>query len=126
MFRSMLAELLVKVPHARAAIFCDHEGESVDWAAAAPPPDGARTLSEYDVKICGAQLAASWLLLDERARQEGAGRVRALELRAERGTLLCHAVHDGYYLVLMLSARPGAARAAATLRETALAFAREM
>jgi len=126
MFRSMLTELLAKLPHARAAIFCDHEGESVDWAAAAASPDGARPLSEYDVKICGAQLAASWLLLDERARLEGAGRILELELRAEQGTFLCHAVQDGYYLVVMLSASPGVSRAARTLRAAVPKFAKEM
>jgi hypothetical protein len=124
MFRSMLAQLLAEVPQARAAIFCDHEGESVDWAAAERP--GFARLSEYDVKICGAQLAASWMLLDERARAGAAGGLRALELRAATGTLLCHAVQEGYYLMLVLTAMPGSARAARTLAEAAAAFAREM
>jgi hypothetical protein len=129
MFRSMLAQLLVSVPQARAAVFCDHEGEAVDWDAKSPPPEGASPLTEYDVKICGAQLAAAWLLIDERGKEEGAGGVRELQLRAAQGTLLCQAVQDGYYLVLVLGPRPATALtalAARSLRAAALAFAREM
>ncbi len=128
MFRHMLARLTGRVPQARGAIFCDHEGESVEWALAAIPPSGNPLLTEYELKLCGAQLAASWLLLDERAPQAGVGRLRELEVRTPHGTIIAGAVSEGYYVVLLLApnTRASTASAAVALRETARELASEM
>ena len=128
MFRHMLARLTGRVPQARGAIFCDYEGESVEWALAAVPPPGNASLSEYELKLCGAQVAASWLLLGERTLQAGGGQVHELELRASHGTLIARAVDEGYYVVLLLApnARELTSRARVALRETARELAAEM
>ena len=128
MFRHMLSRLTGRVPQARGAIFCDHEGESVEWALAEVPPAGNPALSEYELKLCGAQLAAAWLLLDERTQQAGGGKVRELEVRTSHGTIIARAVAEGYYAVLLLApnAHAPTARAAFALRETARELASEM
>jgi hypothetical protein len=125
-FRALLAELVDRTPGARGAIFCDFEGESVELALAEPPPPGFEPLTVYDMKICGAQLAAVWIQLDERSRQQSAGPLLELQLGAPRGTLHCCTVKDGYYLTLLTA--PGKASGPATraLRRIAVRFAEEM
>lgn len=118
-FRRLLADLVAHAPGARGAIFCDHEGENVDFAVRAPPPDGCGALTDYEMKVAGAQLAAQWILLREHGESHGAGTVHELSLRAEHGTLLCHALKDGYYLVLLLAPGVPAARCTHALRQTA-------
>ena len=125
-FRSLLAELVANAPGARGAIFCDYEGENVDLAVADPQPPRCGPLSNYDLKVCGAQFAAVWLLLQERNRNQGAGSLCELRVRAERGTLLCRSVRDGYYLTLLLSPGPSATTAGLALARTATRFAEEM
>ena len=125
-FRSLLAALVANAPAARGAIFCDYEGENVDLAVADPQPPRCGELSVYDLKVCGAQLAAVWLLIQERNRQQGAGQLTELRVRAELGTLLCHAVKDGCYLTLLLGPGPRAGSASLLLARTAARFAEEM
>jgi hypothetical protein len=124
-FRRLLAELVAQAPRARGAIFCDHEGESIDLALATPPPAGCGALSEYELRVCGAQFAAAWLLLLERAPREGAGQLHELRLRAAHGTVLCAVVKEGYYAALLLAEGAQAGRATLALRETAAKMALE-
>jgi hypothetical protein len=125
-FRALLAELVDRTPGARGAIFCDYEGESVELALAEPQPAGFEPLSIYDMKICGAQLAAVWIQLDERSRQQKAGRLLELQLGARQGTLHCCSVKDGYYLTLLTAPGPASGRATRALRKIAEQFAQEM
>jgi hypothetical protein len=125
-FRQLLGELVAAVPGARGAIFCDYEGESVDLHVAEPQPAGCGALSLYDLKVCGAQLTAAWLLLQERSKDHGAGLLDALRLRTDQGTLLCAAVKGSYYLTLLLAPATPVARAALVLEKAARRFAEEM
>lgn len=125
-FRERLAELVERVPSCRGAIFCDFEGENVDFALREPPPDGAPPLSDYDMKVAGAQLAAQWILFREKGAPHGAGEPVALRMHMPSGTLLCHSVKDGYYVVLLLSHRALTAVAAQQLAEMARVFALDM
>jgi hypothetical protein len=125
-FRLLLGELVEALPGARGAVFCDYEGESVDLFVAAPQPPGCGPLSEFDLKICGAQLTAVWTLLAERSLEHGAGRVDALHLHTDHGALLCAAVKDGYYVTLLLSPRAATAAARRRLGLLAHRFALEM
>jgi len=122
----MLTDLLARIPRARGAIFCDHEGESVEWALPGAPPSGMAQLSEYELKLCGAQLAAAWLLFEERSQEHGGGAIRELQLGTSLGTLLAQAVAEGYYAVLLIAPGRGASRAIYELRETAAHLASEM
>ena len=125
-FRELLGALVASVPGARGAIFCDYEGESVDLVVAAPQPPGCAPLSVYDLKICGAQLTAVWTVLQERSKANGAGRLEALRLAAEHGTLLCHAAKEGYYVTLLLAPRAQASKAAVAVARLARRFVEEM
>jgi hypothetical protein len=119
-FRRLLTTLVSRTKGARGAIFCDYEGEFVDLALGDP------LLSEYDLKVFGAQLAATWLTLDGSARARGAGNVIELRLTCAGGTLLCNALPDGYYVVLVLERNRPSAAAAFQLRKTSIELAAEL
>jgi hypothetical protein len=116
----MLSALLERAPGARGAIFCDYEGESVELALKDPQ------LSEYDLKVFGAQMAAAWVLLSDGSKGRGAGDVEEMRLGCEAGTLLCRALPDGYYVVLVLRARVPSGAAAFELLKTSRELAKEL
>jgi hypothetical protein len=119
-FRRMLTALVSRAAGARGAIFCDYEGEFVDLALADPQ------LSEYDLKVFGAQMAAAWLNVHEGASTKGAGGIEELRLGCEGGTLLCRALPDGYYVVLVLRPHAPSAAASFELMQTSLELAKEL
>jgi hypothetical protein len=96
----MLSNLVARVPGARGAVFCDYEGEFVDLAVRDP------ALSPYDMRVYGAHLAALWLNLQNNSSERGAGGIVELRMGCAGGTLLCRALRDGYYVVLLIA--PGA------------------
>jgi hypothetical protein len=119
-FGPALRELVLRTKGARGAVFCDGEGESIGLAVAEPPPAGCEGLSEYDLQLTGAQVASAWLSLDAGSVERGAGKAVELQLRCDKGWLLCRALREDYYLVLVLAPdRPPAAAAAFALREAA-------
>ena len=105
-FRHLLTTLVEDVPKARGAVFCDHEGESVELVI------HDESLSEYELKVAGAQLAAVWLALQDSARDCGAGALQELQVACGSGRLLCRALPDGYYVVLLVG-RGGSGASAA-------------
>jgi predicted regulator of Ras-like GTPase activity (Roadblock/LC7/MglB family) len=96
----MLTTLVERVAGARGAVFCDHEGESVELVLRDPH------LSEYEMKIAGAQLAAVWMSLQDSSSQSGTGPMQELHVSCASGSLICRSLPDGYYLVLLVG--PGA------------------
>jgi hypothetical protein len=125
-FAALLAELVAQAKGARGAVFCGHDGEFVDLLVARPQPPGCGDLSEYDLKIIGAQLAAPWLRLQEGSANGGAGGAIDMGMRCGAGNLLCTRLPDRYYLVLVLAPSAQAARAAFVLRRAADKLAREL
>ena len=116
----MLSTLLERAPGARGAVFCDFEGEHVELVIRDPG------LSEYDMKVFGAQMAASWLRLQEHATEHGAGAIVELRLGCSGGTLLCRSLRDGYYVVLLVSPGPPSALAAFELQNIAVEISSEL
>ena len=116
----MLTALVARVPGARGAIFCDREGESIELVIR----DSA--LSEYDMKVFGAQVAAPWTAIDASTRERGAGALQEMQAGCVAGSLLCRSLPEGYYVVLLIG--PGAPRAAAAfeLRAAAAELALEI
>jgi hypothetical protein len=125
-FRELLQGLVDGTPGARGAIFCDHEGEHVELALKAPPPAGCAEMSEWDLKICGAQLAATLLQIEEASQAMQAGAPRELRLTCGEGTLLCRLLPHQYYVLLVIAPGRAAARGSFALRETAQGVAAEM
>jgi hypothetical protein len=119
-FRRLLTTLVQRTKGARGAIFCDYEGEFVDLAIGDP------TLSDYELKVFGAQLTASWITLGTAAATRGAGGVIELRLACAAGTLLCNALPEGYYVVLVLARNQPSAAAAFALRKTSIELAAEL
>jgi predicted regulator of Ras-like GTPase activity (Roadblock/LC7/MglB family) len=116
----MLTTLVKRVPKARGAVFCDHEGESVELVI------HDDSLSEYEMKVAGAQLAAVWLALRESARDCGAGALLELQVGCGSGNLLCRALPDGYYVVLLVGRGGSGASAAFALRSAATQIASQL
>jgi len=116
----MLSTLVERTRGARGAIFCDFEGEHVELVVRDP------TLSEYDMKVFGAQMAASWLSLQNHATENGAGGIVEMRLGCQGGTLLCRSLRDGYYVVLLVAPGPPSGLAAFELQHAAVALSAEL
>jgi len=116
----MLTALVGRVPGARGAIFCDHEGESVELVVR----DSA--LSEYEMKVFGAQLAAVWLSVQGSAGERGAGPLLELQAGCAAGSLICRSLPEGYYVVLLIGRGAPLSAAAFELRNAAKEIAREI
>lgn len=116
----MLTALVGRVPGARGAVFCDVEGESVELVVR------DSDLGEYEMKVVGAQMAAVWLSVQTGARERGAGVLLELQAGCAEGSLLCRALPDGYYVVLLVGRGSPLAPAAFELRSVAAEMAREI
>lgn len=119
-FERLLKELVTRAPGARGAVFCDFEGEFVHLVIQDP------ALTDYDMRCYGAHLAATWLNLQSGSTQGGAGGIVELKIDCEGGALLCRALRDGYYLVLLLAHGAATAPAAFEMRRVAEEVAREL
>lgn len=95
-FASILADLVERVPGARAAALVDVDGETVDYASRSEP---------FEVR-----LAAAHLRIVLRELQGMYGDTCALSVRASTRSYLAKALPQGYALVLVLTC--GAATAA--------------
>lgn len=113
----MLTSLVERAPGARGAVFCDHEGEFVELVVRDP------ALSDYDMRVFGAQMAAAWLNLQTNSTERGAGGIVELRLGCKGGTLLCRSLRDGYYVVLVVAGGQPSAPAAFALRDAAAEIA---
>lgn len=109
----MLSSLVERAPGARGAVFCDYEGEHVALVARDP------ALSEYDLKVFGAHMASAWFDVQKHASAQGAGGIVELRIGCAAGTLLCRALPDGYYVMLVVEGGKPSAHAAFELRHTA-------
>jgi predicted regulator of Ras-like GTPase activity (Roadblock/LC7/MglB family) len=119
-FRRLLTALVGRVSGARGAVFCDAEGESVALVIR------DSLLSDYEMKVFGAQLAAVWLTVQTGARERGAGALLELQAGCAGGSLLCRALPDGYYVVLLVGRGVALAPAAFELRRAAAELAQEI
>jgi len=118
-FRSLLSDLVERAPGARGAVFCDFEGEFVELVVRDP------SLSKYDVRVLGAQMAAVWLNLQNGSSERGAGGAVEMRLGCSGGTLLCRGLRDGYYVVLLISQGTPSGPAAYELQSAATRMAGE-
>ncbi len=94
-FTRILAELVSRVPGARAAALVDVEGETVDYSGFLPP---------YDVKVAAAQ----WrVVIDEIRALRRLSRATFIAVRAGRCSYQVHVLPEGYALVLVLARAAG-------------------
>jgi hypothetical protein len=116
-FAALLRDLVGSAKGARGAVFCGQDGEFVDLLVAQPQPSGCGALTDYDLKVIGAHLAAPWLRLQD--ANGGAGGALEMWMRCNDGTLLCARLPEGYYLVLLLAPTAQVSRAFVALRRSA-------
>lgn len=93
-FQHILRNCLANVPGAVAALFLDHEGESV-----AIETEGC-TL--HDAKVIGAYAGIFLGRMERMVGSMGQGTTLRLKLEFERASILTSFLRDGYYLVLVL------------------------
>jgi hypothetical protein len=105
-FGNALADLVISVPGAIAAVLCDQTGESIDFA------HDPRAIAELDVQIAGAQVIQTVMRVDQGARRLGLGDVDVL-VEAPHGALLAMPLQRDYALVLLLEPHANVARALA-------------
>lgn len=94
-FAAILADLVVRVPGARAAALVDRDGETVDYAGRGNP---------YEMRVAAAHFR---IVLDETLGQPSLAGVRSLLVRAARASFAVHALPDGYALVVRLTRGAG-------------------
>jgi hypothetical protein len=116
----MLDELVAKAPGARGAVFCDFEGEFVELVVRDP------ALTDYDMKVYGAHMAAAWTNLQNGSEERGAGGIVEMRLGCDGGMLLCRSLRDGYYVVLLVQSGTLSGPAAFALEQTAAQMTTEL
>lgn len=118
-FRTILEELVERVPGARAAVLADWEGESV---AAYTSGEG----TDFDIKFIGAHHG---IILD-RARkilsELKLGKAREISFVQEQFHVLTVAVNSRYYVVLTLAPDTPLGRARLELRQALTRLKKEM
>jgi hypothetical protein len=118
-FAALLRDLVASAKGARGAVFCGHDGEFVELLVAQPQPSGCGALTDYDLKVIGAHLAAPWRALQDGSANGRAGAALELAMRCKEGALLCARLPEGYYVVLLLAPAAQVSRAFVALRSTA-------
>jgi hypothetical protein len=78
------------------------------------------------MRLFGAQMAAAWLNLQTFATQHGAGSIVEMRLGCSGGTLLCRALRDGYYVVLLVAQGAPTGLAAFELQNAATELAAQL
>jgi hypothetical protein len=94
-FAAILADLVIRVPGARAAALVDRDGETVDYAGAGNP---------YELRVAAAHFR---IVLDDTLGQPSLGAVRSLVVRAGRASFAVQALPHGYALVVWLARGAG-------------------
>jgi hypothetical protein len=92
-FGSILADLVARVPGARAAALVDSLGETVDYAG---------RLDAFSVRVAAAHLR---LVLQEVSDRGGFGRPTSISVRTTRAAFTVYALPEGYAVALVLSHR---------------------
>lgn len=94
-FTRVLAELVSRVPGARAAALVDLEGETVDYSGVLLP---------YDVKVAAAQ----WrVVIDEIRLRRPLAKTTFIAIRTTRASYQVHVLPEGYALVVVLCRAAG-------------------
>lgn len=96
-FQSILQSMLAEVPGAKAAMFLDYEGESVEIAG--------QGISPHELKVVGAYQGIFLTLLRRIAENHRLGDPLRFKTDLERLRLLNTVIDEDYYLVLVVERR---------------------
>ncbi len=91
-FGVILADLVARVPGARAAALVDHQGETVDYAG---------RLDAFSVRVAAAHMR---IVLQDLTQHEGLAHApTSIAVRTTRGGFAVYALPEGYAVALLLS-----------------------
>ena len=91
-YREILERFKERVPQIRAIIFCDHEGEAIEFVS---------EFDSYHTQICGAAQSELMLSCKIACKQQAAGDIASLELRTALGAISLWPIGTQYYLAVM-------------------------
>jgi hypothetical protein len=94
-FTAILAELIARIPGARAAALVDFGSETVDYAGELDP---------FDMRVAAAHFR---IVLDDAAAQSSLRDIRFLAVRAGRRSYLGCMLPEGYALIVVLARAAG-------------------
>lgn len=91
-FAVILADLVARIPGARAAALVDNQGETVDYAG---------RLDAFSVRVAAAHMR---IVLQDTAEQPWlAGQAASVAVRTSRGAFAVYALPEGYAIALLMS-----------------------
>ncbi|MEM9068789.1 MAG: hypothetical protein AAGE52_09790 [Myxococcota bacterium] len=93
LFTPALRELWASEPAILAAVFVDHEGETIDYCA---------SMDVYDARIAGAHLLVVIDQIREFTLRVGAGRPSTLELKGKERDFVVRLIGEGTALVVVV------------------------
>lgn len=91
-YRSILERFKEQVPQIRAIIFCDHEGEAIEFVS---------EFDSYHTQIFGAAQSELMLSCKSVCKEAATGDIASLELRTAFGTISLWPIGKTYYLAVM-------------------------
>ncbi len=116
-FKTLLNELVARVPGAQGAIIADWEGEAVDQAG---------VLDDYDLKVIGAHKGVILNNLRDVVDRLGDDQLNEIIITTKQGQTLVVPVTREYYLVLTLNRSDMLGRALLEARRCSQALYREI
>lgn len=105
MYRELLERLKSRMPEVRAVVFCDHEGEAIEFVS---------DFDSYQTQLFGAYQSEIMWNVKSCVAQQRVGEFEGLELRTLSGSVALWPIGKQYYLAVMskglLSSRHPAVR----------------
>lgn len=91
-YREILERFKDAAPHIRAIIFCDHEGEAIEFVS---------EFDSYHTQLFGAAQSELMFNCKNASKHQAAGEIRSLELRTALGHISLWPIGKQYYLAVM-------------------------
>ncbi|MCC6807130.1 MAG: hypothetical protein IT381_06880 [Deltaproteobacteria bacterium] len=91
-YREILERFKRMVPSIRAIIFCDHEGEAIEFVS---------EFDSYHTQLFGAYQSELMFNCKAASKQQAMGEILSLELRTSFGSISLWPIGKQYYLAVM-------------------------
>jgi predicted regulator of Ras-like GTPase activity (Roadblock/LC7/MglB family) len=104
-YREILERFTDTFPGTRAIVFCDHEGEAIEFVS---------DLDSYHTQVFGAYQSELMLLMKSAVKRCAAGKFQSLFLDTTNGTVSLWPIGDSYYVAVMCKTALSGAHPAVT------------
>ncbi len=95
MYRDLLERFTRQVPATRAVIFCDYEGEAIEFVS---------EFDAYHTQLFGAYQSELMLVVKRAVQQREVGVLDCLVVRTSHGSISLWPIGEQYYLAVMCKA----------------------